>query len=76
MWQREIMRRDAESESQGSAPDSEPAFATVQLVDDGKCAAAVEIVAGNGYVIRVSEQATTEHVRRVLQAMNQLDEAR
>jgi hypothetical protein len=44
----------------------------VQLVDDGSSTAAVEIIAGNGYVIRVSEQATTEHLRRVLQAVGEL----
>jgi len=67
-WQGEIKRRDAESPS----PDAAPEFAAVQLVDDRGCGAAVEIVAENGYVIRVSEQATSEHLRRVLQAVNEL----
>lgn len=71
-WQREIKRRDAESQSQVTEPASGPALAPVQLIDDGSSAAAVEIVAGNGYVIRVSEQATTEHLRRVLQAVGEL----
>lgn len=66
-WQREIKRRDAESQSRDTDPVSEPTFAAVQLVDDSS--ASVEIVAGNGYVIRVSEQATSEHLRRVLQAV-------
>ena len=67
-WRQELQRRDAESQDAAR----EPLFAPVQLVDDGDCAAPVEIVAGNGYVIRVSERATTEHVRRVLQAIDEL----
>ncbi len=35
--------------------------------------AAVEVVAKNGYLMRVGEQATAEHVRRVLQAVSELD---
>jgi hypothetical protein len=71
-WQREIKRRDAESPLQVTEPISGPALVPVQLVDDGSSTAAVEIIAGNGYVIRVSEQATTEHLRRVLQAVGEL----
>jgi len=45
----------------------------VQLLDDRNHSAPVEIVAASGYVIRVSEAATTDHVRRVLQAMGGLN---
>lgn len=85
-WQRELKRRDAESRSE--AASSQAAFATVQLVNDRSnavCgdaadgetadvgAAAVEVVAPNGFVVRVREQATAEHVRRVVQAVAQLN---
>ena len=72
-WQRQIKQRDAESQSQDPEPASGASFVPVQLVDDRSCPAAVEIVARNGCVIRVSEHATTEHVRRVLQAVGELD---
>lgn len=72
-WRREIKRRDAGSPPADAAPEfAAPEFAAVQLLDDHVCGAAVEIVAENGYVIRVSEQATSEHLRRVLQAVNEL----
>ena len=71
-WRRELARRDAESQTQNSAAGSEATFVPVKLVDDRNCAAPVEIVVGNGYVIRVSEAATTDHVRRVLRAVGEL----
>jgi hypothetical protein len=71
-WQREIKRRDAESPSSDADSTREPVFAAVELVDDRSCTAAVEIVVGKGYVIRVREQATAEQVRRVLQAVDEL----
>lgn len=69
-WQREIRRRD--DESQDLAPVTGPEFVPVRLVDDRPGGAAVEIVARNGVVIRVSEQASSEHLRRVLQAVDEL----
>ncbi len=72
-WQRVIRRRDAGSPPENTAAVSGPALVPVQLVDDRSSTAPVEIVAGNGYVIRVSEAATTEHVRRVLQVVGELD---
>lgn len=72
-WRREIQRRDAESRPRHSGPSRRPTLVPVQLVDDRSSAAPIEIIAGNGYVIRVSEAATTEHVRRVLQAVSELD---
>lgn len=82
-WQREIKRRDGQSprprrSKQARQPEKVsdvPGLAAVQLVEDRPAAVAggiVEIVAGNGFVIRVGEQATTEHVRRVLQAVSDL----
>lgn len=72
-WQREIKRRDADRPSQCSATAKVPALVPVQLVDDRRDGAAVEIVANNGYRIRVSPEATTEQLARVLQAVAQLD---
>ena len=60
------------SQSEKTDPDCEATLLPVQITDDRGCLAAVEIVAENGYLIRVSEQATAEHVRRVLQAVGGL----
>ena len=68
-WQREIRRRDAQSRPQDSAPANGATFLPVQLLDDRNSAAPVEIVTAGGYVIRVDEHATVDHVRRVLQAV-------
>jgi hypothetical protein len=70
-WQREIRRRDGEpQDTDGEGPTG---FVPVQVVDDRGMAAPVEIIASNGFVIRVGEQATPEHLRRVLQAVGELD---
>ena len=78
-WQRVIRRRDDQLQSRTADRaemrpelDKVAALAAVQLVDDERHGGAVEIVAKNGYVVRVGEQATTEHVRRVLQAVSEL----
>ena len=71
-WRRELERREAESPAPKRQTAGETTFAPVQLLDDGNSAATIEIVAGNGYVIRVSEAAATDHVRRVLQAVGEL----
>jgi transposase-like protein len=71
-WQRQIKRRDGALQPQNANGGSETALLPVQIVEDRGFAAAVEIVAKNGYVIRVSEQATTEQVRRVLEAVGEL----
>ena len=71
-WQREIRRRDA-LPSPKTESSSAPALAAVQVIDDGGGRAGVEIVAKNGYVVRVGQQATAEQVRRVLQAVSELD---
>ena len=72
-WQKAIRDRDDQRASRPAKLDSEPTLAAVQLVDDRGSAAAVEIVARNGYVVRVGQQATCEQVRRVLQAVRELD---
>ena len=70
-WRREIQRRDAEAPPPHTDHNPRATLVPVHVVDDEK-AAPIEIVAGNGLVVRVSEQATTEHVRRVLQAVSEL----
>lgn len=62
--------RDDESQSQ-HMPVGDGQLVPVQVVDD-QAMAVVEIVASNGFVIRVSEQASTEHLKRVLQAVDEL----
>jgi hypothetical protein len=71
-WQREVRRRDGLSQSEEADPGDQGALLPVQIVNDRGGSAAVEIVAKNGYVVRVSQQATTEHVRRVLEAVGKL----
>ena len=71
-WRREIQRRDAEPPSPHSDSSPMTTLVPVHVVDDRSSAAPIEIVAGNGYVIRVSEAATSEHVRLVLQAVSEL----
>ena len=71
-WQREIRRRDEESPS-GSAESGRALLAAVHVVDDGGSRAAVEVVVRGGYVVRIGEQATTEHIRRVLQTISELE---
>jgi hypothetical protein len=72
-WRREIERRDAESQEAEWDITNEPTLAAVELVEDAIGGATIEIVAETGYVIRVSEAATTEHVRRVLLAIRDVD---
>lgn len=72
-WQRQIRRRDAKSQAENADSGGVPAFSPVQLLDDHNGTAPVEIVTTNGYVIRVGEEATTDHVRRVLQAVGTAD---
>jgi len=72
-WQRKIQRRDATSQAPKSDSAGGPTFLPVQLLDDRNDTAPVEIVTTSGYVIRVSDAATTDHVRRVLQAVGTVD---
>ena len=72
-WQRQIRRRDTESQAERTDSAGGPAFLPIQFVDDRPGTAPVEIVTTGGYVIRVSEAATTDHVRRVVQAVNAAD---
>ena len=72
-WQRQIRRRDVPSPTQSSQSSGGPTFLPVRLLDDRNSTAPVEIVTTNGFVIRVREEATTDHVRRVLQAVGPVD---
>ena len=72
-WQREIQRRDAESQAKSSDSASGAMLVPVQVLDDRNGVAPVEIVSGSGFVIRVGETATTDHLRRVLRAVSELD---
>ena len=70
-WQREIRRRDEESRPK-TTESGAAQLAVVQVVDDSAGTATVEVVARNGYVVRVAEQITAEHMRRVLQTVSEL----
>ena len=72
-WRRKIQLRDAESPTPKSDSAEGTMVVPVQLLDDRTSAAPVEIVAQNGFVVRVSEAATADHVRRVLQVVSELD---
>ena len=50
----------------------EQTLAAVRVVADHPLTAEVEIVAENGYVVRVGPDATTEHLRRVLQTVREI----
>ena len=71
-WQREIRRRDAETQAEKSDVARGATFVPVQLLDDRNCPAPVEIVCESGFVIRVGETATTDHLQRVLRAISEL----
>ena len=74
-WQREIRRREEESPSP-TTKSGTPQLAAVEVVDDVRSTstvAAVEVVAKNGIVVRIGEQVTTEHLRRVLQTVSELE---
>ena len=72
-WRREIQRRDDELATVKSrrAATTAPAFAPVQVVGDCQ-SAVIEIVARNGLVVRVGEEASSEHVRRILQLVHEI----
>jgi len=72
-WQRQIRRRDSQSRALNSDSNGEATLLPVQILDDCVGAAPVEIVASNGYLVRVGEAATTDHVRRVLQAIGTIE---
>ena len=72
-WQRRIRRPDGKSQPQTSNSTDGPTLLPVQILDDRVGRAPVEIVAANGLVIRVGETATVDHVRRVLTAVDTVD---
>jgi hypothetical protein len=73
LWRREIQRRDDELTTVKSrhAAATAPAFAPVEVVGD-RPSGGVEIVARNGLVVRVGEEAATEHVRHILQLVHEM----
>ena len=72
-WQRRIRRRRGEAQTQSSDCTGGPTLLPVQIVDDRVGSAPIEIVAAGGYVIRVGDAATIDHLRRVLQAIDTAD---
>ena len=75
-WQRRIRRLDGKSQPQTSdcaGSTSGPTLVPVQILDDRVGPAPVEIVTANGLVIRVGPAATVDHVRRVLTALDTVD---
>ena len=69
-WRRALKRRDAAFQTERLA--EAPGLVPLEVVEDHYCTAPVEIVVNQNLVIRVSEQATTDHLRRVLQAVSEL----
>lgn len=71
-WQRELRRRDEEEESQTTDSTIPAGLVPVQVVDDRGVSASVEVVAANGFVVRVGQDATIDQVRQVLQVVSEL----
>ena len=71
-WKKELQRRGGETPARQPAPANQTTLLPVQLLDDANGSAPVEVVTASGYVVRVSETATTDHLRRVLQAVSEL----
>jgi hypothetical protein len=71
-WKKELQRRGAETPARRPVPAKSAAFLPVQLLDDANGSTPMEVVTTSGYVVRVSETATTDQVRRVLQAVSEL----
>lgn len=80
-WRREIRRRDEQphrrrekrrsSSRPVSSTPSSVSLAPVQLIEDHS-PVSVEIVGPDGLVVRIPEQASTEHVRRILQLVHEI----
>lgn len=74
-WRREIGQRDQQVLANGEGLDTPIAHVAslvpVRLIDD-RASAGVEIVARNGWVVRVGEDTSTEHLRRVLELVREL----
>ena len=71
-WQQQIRRRD--SEASANVASDKPALTAVQVVDDQAASeASLEVIAQNGYRIRIGDQATSEQLHRVLQVLRELD---
>lgn len=74
-WLREIPRRDAaqapSTNSGRVASPGPPKFAPVRVINDHE-SCSVEIVVPNGFVVRVAEDASSDHLRRVLQLVREI----
>ncbi len=78
-WQRKMKAGNRKSQPAGEVLVSkdppvagEQTLAAVRVIADVPSTAEVEIVADNGYVVRVGPEATTEHLRRVLQTVREI----
>ena len=71
-WQREIRRRDEELQSDGVSVESTLAPVRIIGESDGSSSTPLEIVATNGYRVRVGQQATSEQLRCVLHIVSEL----
>ena len=66
-WQQQIRRRD--SDSSANVASDKSALTAVPVVDDlAASEAALEVVAQNGYRVRIGDLATSEQLRPLLQA--------
>ena len=70
-WRQEIRRRDAETASSKSRQDA--GLVPLQVIGGFDDSAPVEVVVNGDLVVRVSEAASAEHLRRVLQVVVELD---
>ena len=73
-WQREIKRRDEEIQPLSPEPAGMPLLMPAEIVDDSLAQGdGLEVVARNGYVVRVGRQACCEQLQCVLRVVSQLD---
>lgn len=74
-WRRKL-QPERVSPGVGAAAENKPAAATPSLVPvrllEERASAAVEVVSPSGLVLRVSDDADTENVRRVLQLLQEI----
>ena len=70
-WRQEIKRRDAKAATAKSTQDA--GLVPLQVVGSFGDSAPVEVVVNGDLVVRVSEAASAEHLRRVLQVVVELD---
>ena len=73
-WRRKLRRGASQTspDRSGSGEKAKPSLqlVPVQVIED-RASAAVEVVSPNGLTLRVSDDAATENVRRVLQLLHE-----